>query len=52
MICFLKGREITGSEACWEWFEKIHHYTWNHFRDKKNGGEWYGYLNRSGEVLL
>ena len=52
MICFLKGRELTGSEACWEWFEKIHHYTWNHFRDKKNGGEWYGYLNRSGEVLL
>ena len=37
MICFLKGRELTGSEACWEWFEKIHHYTWNHFRDKKNG---------------
>ncbi len=36
MICFLKGRELTGSEACWEWFEKIHHYTWNHFRDKNN----------------
>lgn len=34
------------------WFEKVHDYTWNHFRDKKNGGEWYGYLNRRGEVLL
>ncbi len=34
------------------WFEKIHEYTWNHFRDKKNGGEWYGYLNRQGDVLL
>ena len=53
MICFLKGRELTGSEACWGWFEKIHHYTWKHFRDKKkNGGEWYGYLNRFGEVFL
>ena len=52
MICFLKGYELTGSDACWEWFEKIHHYTWSHFRDLKRGGEWYGYLNRSGEVLL
>ena len=34
------------------WFEKVHDYTWNHFRDKKNGGEWYGYLNRQGEVHL
>ena len=52
MICFLKGYELTGSDACWEWFEKIHHYTWSHFRDSKRGGEWYGYLNRSGQVLL
>ena len=52
MICFLKGFELTGSNACWEWFEKIHQYTWQHFRDKKSGGEWYGYLNRSGEVFL
>ncbi len=52
MICFLKGYELTGSDACWEWFEKIHHYTWSHFRDSKRGGEWYGYLNRSGELLL
>ena len=52
MICFLKGYELTGTVACWEWFEKIHNYTWNHFRDKKSGGEWYGYLNRSGEVHL
>jgi len=34
------------------WFKKVHNYTWNHFRDKKNGGEWFGYLNRQGEVLL
>ena len=52
MICFLKGYELTGSKACWYWFKKIHHYTWSHFRDSKRGGEWYGYLNRSGELLL
>jgi N-acylglucosamine 2-epimerase len=52
MICFLKGYQLTGSKACWDWFEKIHQYTWSHFRDPKRGGEWFGYLNRSGEVLL
>lgn len=35
-----------------EWFKKVHDYTWTHFRDKENGGEWYGYLNRQGEVHL
>lgn len=35
-----------------EWFEKVHEYTWTHFRDTKNGGEWYGYLNRQGAVHL
>jgi len=52
MICFLKGYELTGSKACLEWFEKIHQYTWSRFRDPKRGGEWFGYLNRSGKVLL
>ena len=52
MICFLKGYELTSSKACWGWFCKIHRYTWKHFRDPKRGGEWYGYLNRSGEILL
>lgn len=35
-----------------QWFEKVHDYTWNHFRDTENGGEWYGYLNRRGEILM
>jgi len=34
------------------WFKKVHDYTWSHFRDKERGGEWYGYLNRQGEVHL
>ncbi|WP_411029823.1 AGE family epimerase/isomerase [Spongiimicrobium sp. 3-5] len=34
------------------WFKRVHNYTWTHFRDKENGGEWYGYLNREGKVSL
>jgi len=52
MICFLKGYQLTQNQACFEWFKKIHTYTWNHFRDPVKGGEWYGYLNRQGKVLL
>lgn len=52
MICFLKAYKLTGSKASLDWFKKIHEYTWNHFRDHENGGEWYGYLEREGKVLL
>lgn len=34
------------------WFKKVHDYTWSHFRDTDNGGEWFGYLNRQGQVSL
>jgi N-acylglucosamine 2-epimerase len=51
LISLLKGFEHTGDERCWQWFEKLHDYTWSHFADPENG-EWYGYLNRQGEVLL
>ena len=47
----LKGYLYTGDERCLEWFEKLHAYTWAHFPDKEYG-EWFGYLNRRGEVLL
>ena len=51
LVALAKGYQLTGDERCAEWFEKLHHYTWNHFRDEEHG-EWYGYLNRRGEVLL
>ncbi len=47
----LKGYQYTRNSQCLEWFEIIHAYTWNHFPDPANG-EWFGYLNRRGEVLL
>ena len=51
IITLLKGFLFTGDERCWQWFEKVHDYTWKHFPDRTYG-EWYGYLNRAGEVLL
>lgn len=51
LISLLKGYKLTGSQECLEWFEKIHEYTWKHFKDTEHP-EWWGYLNRRGEVLL
>ncbi len=51
LISLIKGYALTGNKACLDWFEKVHDYTWSHFPDTENG-EWYGYLNRQGEVLL
>ena len=51
IIALLKGYLHTGDERCWEWFEKVHDWTWKHFPDPEFG-EWYGYLGRNGEPLL
>ena len=51
LIALLMGYRLTGRKECWEWFEKVHEYTWSHFPDPEYG-EWFGYLNRRGEVLL
>ena len=51
LLAMLMGYTLTGRAECWQWFEKLHDYTWSHFPDPQHG-EWYGYLNRRGEVLL
>lgn len=51
LITMLKGYALTGNEECLVWFERVHHYVWTHFTDP-DFPEWYGYLNRRGEVLL
>lgn len=51
LISLIKGYQLTGSQECLTWFEKIHDYTWSHFKDP-DFPEWWGYLNRRGEVLL
>ena len=51
LISLIKGYALTDNPECLEWFEKVHDYTWSHFPDPGKG-EWFGYLNRRGEVLL
>ncbi len=51
LISLIKGYQLTGSEECLSWFEKVHDYAWTHFKDPEFP-EWWGYLNRQGEVLL
>ncbi len=51
MVAAIKGFNLTGNQKMWEWFVKLHHYAQNHFPDPEFG-EWYGYLNRRGEVLI
>jgi N-acylglucosamine 2-epimerase len=51
LVCMAKAYAATGDERCKKWFDKLHDYTWNSFRDEQYG-EWFGYLNRRNEVLL
>ena len=51
LISLIKGYQLTGDQRCLGWFRRVHDYTWSHFRDAEHP-EWYGYLNRQGEVLL
>ncbi|EOZ91523.1 N-acylglucosamine 2-epimerase [Indibacter alkaliphilus LW1] len=51
LVALAKAYQMTGDAACMDWFEKVHQYSWKHFADPEFG-EWYGYLNRRGEVLL
>jgi N-acylglucosamine 2-epimerase len=51
LVALAKGYAYTKDGRCLDWFKKIHDYTWAHFKDTQNG-EWFGYLNRRGEVLL
>jgi N-acylglucosamine 2-epimerase len=51
LVALAMGYRLTGREACWEWYQKLHAYTWSHFADPQYG-EWFGYLDRRGEVLL
>lgn len=51
LISLLKGYQLTGSEECLDWFTKVNDYSWSHFKDPQFP-EWWGYLNRRGEVLL
>lgn len=51
LVGLLLGWQLTGRESLAEWYDRVHKYTWSHFPDPEYG-EWFGYLNRRGEVLL
>ena len=50
LIAFLMAYEKTGEKSCWDNFVKVAEYTMTHFKDQEKGGEWFGYLNRRGEL--
>jgi N-acylglucosamine 2-epimerase len=51
LVALAMGYRLTGREACLEWYYRMHDYSWSKFADPDNG-EWFGYLNRRGELLL
>ena len=51
MVTALLAYQLSGQMALWDWFERVHDWTWKHFRDPQYG-EWYGYLRRDGAVSL
>ena len=51
LVALSMGYRLTRREECWSWYQKVHEYTWQHFADAEYG-EWFGYLDRRGEVLL
>jgi len=40
---------VSGDQALWQWYVKVHTYTFAHFSDPEYGG-WFGYLRRDGTV--
>ena len=51
LVALSMGYAATGQEECWQWYQRVHEYAWPRFSDPDHG-EWFGYLNRRGEVLL
>jgi N-acylglucosamine 2-epimerase len=49
LVALLMAETRLGRTDCRPWFEKVHEYTWSHYPDAEYG-EWFGYLNRRGEV--
>ncbi len=51
LVALTMSYRLQGREECWDWYQKMHNYTWSHFADPEYG-EWFGYLDRRGQVLL
>ena len=51
LVALVKAYRHTEDPNIWQWYEKVHKYTWSHFPDAEFG-EWFGYLNRQGQPIL
>ena len=50
MIAFAMAYKKTGDQRMWQKFQKVADYSLQTFKDHDNGGEWFGYCNRKGEL--
>lgn len=50
LLATLYGYYLTRDQRFMDWFLRIDEWSWSHFPDGECG-EWYGYLNRRGEVV-
>ncbi len=50
LYALLLGWSMTGDEDLWQWYEKVHEYTFTRFPDPEFG-EWFGYLDREGRPV-
>lgn len=51
LVALAKAYEQTQDPEISTWYAKVHDFSWQHFSDPEHG-EWFGYLNREGKVLL
>lgn len=49
LIAALFAYKVSGDPEFLDWFRKLDDYTWSHFPDAPEYGEWFAYLNRRGE---
>lgn len=49
MIATLMAHKLTGRQELKHWFDRLHDWTWAHYPDPEFG-DWFGYLDRRGEV--
>jgi N-acylglucosamine 2-epimerase len=50
LYALLLAWSLTGREDLWNWYQKVHDYTFSHFPDPEYG-EWFGYLDRDGRPV-
>ncbi|XP_069785283.1 N-acylglucosamine 2-epimerase [Narcine bancroftii] len=49
LVAFLLGYQVSRDPQMLDCFRQVFQYTFSHFPDPEHG-EWYGYLNRQGDV--